>query len=190
MRFKPNGRCPMLSRRRACWMLLATLAPLGSALSQGAPASALGYDVERSQSVENAPAGSVGRKTTDREHRVGNAEDTLGNELTYVLTFGGFARRCPTAEGIVAGNFEYSIVYDATETTDDGEIRREHHARRLGVRLEGHVDDNAKLTYVEMAGNFTVEIGGTGVPPTSERRSVQTRFTPGPRGEPDFPAME
>lgn len=63
----------MLSRRRACWVLLATLAPLGTALSQGAPASTPGYDVERSQSVQTAPAGSVGRKTTDREHRVGNA---------------------------------------------------------------------------------------------------------------------
>jgi len=177
------------SARHACWALLASLAPCAIALPQPASSTA-GYEIEKSQSVENAPAGSVGRKTTDREHRVGNAEDTLGNELTYVLTFGGFARRCPTAEGIVAGNFEYSIVYDATETTGDGEIRREHHARRLGVRLEGHVDDNAKLTYVEMSGNFTVEIGGTGVPPTSERRSVETRFTPGPRGEPDFPAME
>src|SRR5262245_58429279 len=108
------------SGRSACWALLAALAPCAAALSQ-AGSSTTGYEIEKSQSVQNAPAGSVGRKTTDREHRVGNAEDTLGDELTYVLVFGGFARRCPTDEGIVGGEFEYSITYDATETTDDGE---------------------------------------------------------------------
>jgi hypothetical protein len=170
-------------------VLLATLAPLGTALSQVAPASAPGYDVERSQSVQNAPAGSVGRKTTDREHRVGNAEDSLGNEYNYVLTFGGFARRCPTSAGLVKGDFEYSIAYDATEIGDDGEIRREHHVRRVVAQLEGHVGDDARLMYVELTGNFTIERSGTSVAPTSERRPVQTRFTPGPAGEPDMPAM-
>src|SRR6185503_21085776 len=182
-------RCPMRSRRHVCWVLLATLAPLGTALSQGAPASAPGYDVERSQSVQNAPAGSVGRKTTDREHRVGNADDSLGNEYNYVLTFGGFARRCPTSAGLVKGDFEYSIAYDATETGDDGEIRREHHVRRVVVQLEGQVGPNARLMYVDMTGDFTIERSGTVVPPTSERRSIQRRFTPGPGGEPDMPAM-
>ena len=38
----------------------------------------------------------------------------------YVLTFGGFARRCPTSAGVVEGDFEFSITYDATETGDDG----------------------------------------------------------------------
>ena len=180
----------MRSRRHVSWVLLATLAPLGTALSQGAPASAPGYDVERSQSVQNAPAGSVGRKTTDREHRVGNAEDTLGNELNYVLVFGGFARRCPTDEGILGGDFEYSITYDATETTDDGEIRREHQARRLNLQLKGRVGDDAKLIDVEMNGDFTVERSGSAIAPTSERVEIRgRRFTPGPRGEPDMPAM-
>jgi hypothetical protein len=176
------------SARGACWVALAALAPCATALSQPGSGTA-GYEIERTQSVQNAPAGSVGRKTTDREHRVGNAEDTLGHELTYVLVFGGFARRCPTSEGIVAGDFEFSIVYDATETTDDGEIRREMHARRLNVRLEGHVGDDAKLIDVEMSGDFTVERSDGASAPTSERRPVQTRFTPGPRGEPDMPAM-
>jgi hypothetical protein len=170
-------------------VLLATLAPFGTARSQGAPASTPGYDVERSQSVQNAPAGSVGRKTTDREHRVGTAEDSLGNEYNYVLTFGGFARRCPTSAGLVKGDFEYSIAYDATEIGDDGEIRREHHVRRVVVQLEGHVGDDARLMYVELTGDFTIERSGTAVAPTSDRRPVQTRFTPGPAGEPDMPAM-
>jgi hypothetical protein len=179
----------MRSRRRACWVLLATLAPFGTALSQVSPASIPGYDVDRSQAVQNAPAGSVGRKTTDREHRVGTAEDSLGNEYDYVLTFGGFARRCPTSAGLVRGDFEFSIAYDATETGDDGEIRREHHVRRVVVQLEGQVGPNARLMYVDMTGDFTIERSGTAVPPTSERRSIQRRFTPGQSGEPDMPAM-
>lgn len=177
------------SARSAFWGPLAIFAPLTVALPQSAADGDSGYDVERSQSVQNAPAGSVGRKTTDREHRVGTGEETLGNEFTYVLTFGGFARRCPTSEGIVRGDFEYSIVYDGTETGDDGAIRREHHARRLLAQLEGHVGDDAKLEYVELTGDFTIDRSGTDVPPTSERRPVQTRFTPGRSGEPDLPAM-
>ncbi|HUQ50751.1 MAG TPA: hypothetical protein VM692_00930 [Gammaproteobacteria bacterium] len=180
----------MNTGRIVCRLLLATfaaVAPLATALPQSAPGA--GYEVEKSQSVENAPAGSVGRKTTDREHRVGNAEDTLGNEYTYMLTFGGFARRCPTSAGIVTGDFEYSIVYDGMETGDDGVIRREHHARRLVAQLEGHVGDDAKLMYVQLTGAFTIERSGTDVSPTSERRPVEKRFTPGPAGEPDFPAM-
>jgi hypothetical protein len=169
--------------------LVATLAPLGAALSQSTAAGDAGYEVERSQSVQNAPAGSVGRKTTDRERRIGTGEETLGNESTYALTFGGFARSCPTSEGIVRGDFEYSIAYDGMETGDDGVIRREHHARRLIAQLEGHVGDDAKLEYVELTGDFTIERSGTDAPPTSERRPVQTRFTPGRSGEPDLPAM-
>ncbi len=90
----------------ACLALLATASPFTTALAQ----SAAGYDVERSQSVQTAPPGSVGRKTVDRTHQVGTNEDTLGNERTYVLTFGGFARQCPSSAGYVDGDFEYSIA--------------------------------------------------------------------------------
>ena len=176
------------SARSACWGLLAIFAPLAAAPQSAADGDA-SYDVERTQSMQDAPAGAVGRKTTDREHRVGTGEETLGNESTYVLTFGGFARRCPTSEGIVRGDFEYSIVYDGTETGDDGVIRREHHARRLIAQLEGHVGDDAKLEYVELTGAFTIDRNGTDLQPTSVRRPVQTRFTPGGSGEPDLPAM-
>jgi hypothetical protein len=176
-------------RGLSAWVLLSTFVPLTAALAQTPATGTPGYNVERSQSVQTAPAGSVGRKTTDREHRVGNADGTRGNEATYVLTFGGFARRCPTSAGIVRGDFEYSITYNGTDAGDGGEIRREHQARRLVVTLEGQVDDNAKLTYVDMTGDFTIERSGTNVTRTSERRPVKTRFTPGAHGEADVPAM-
>ena len=37
-----------------------------------------GYNIERSQSVQDAPVGHVGRKTTDRERRVGKEKETAG----------------------------------------------------------------------------------------------------------------
>ena len=168
---------------------MSVLVPLASALAQGfAPLSANeGYSAERSQSVESAPRGSVGRKTTDREHRVGNTEETDGNETTVVFTFGGFARKCPTAEGIVEGTFEYSLVYDEINT-DDGESQHNHLGRRLVARLEGHVRDDATLERVELDGQYTAETSGSRFAATQERRPVRATFRPGPGGEPDWPA--
>ena len=154
--------------RRARWVLLSTLgllAPLATAQSPAAPAAPA-----RSQTVQNALPGWVGRKTTDREHRV----DSLGT-YDYVLTFGGFARKCPTSGGFVEGNFEFSITYDATETGGDGAIRREHHSRRLTVVLEGEVGPDAKLLHVNMTGDFMVERSGT----ECRRRPRATRFRRG-----------
>ncbi len=147
-----------------------------------------GYNIERSQSVQDAPAGHVGRKTTDRERRVGKEKETAGRVVNYVLVFGGFARRCPTAEGIVEGNFEYALTYDEVHTTG-GTTQQTYQARRLVARLRGHVGDNAKLERVEMEGDFTVERSGTGVAPSSDHRLVRTTFRPGTGGEPDFEAM-
>jgi hypothetical protein len=166
--------------RRAMGVLLATLA-VATAQSQTAPVAPV-----RSQTVQNAPPGWVGRKTTDREHR----EDSLG-QYDYLLTFGGFVRKCPTSGGFVEGNFEFSITYDAASTGDDGVIRREHHSRRLTVVLEGEVGPDAKLMHVDMTGDFIVDRSGTDVPSTSESREIPSRrFTPGRAGEPDFSAME
>ena len=151
-------------------------------------ASPAGYDIDRSQSVQNAPAGRVGRKTTDRERRVGKEKETAGREVNYVLVFGGFARRCPTAEGIVEGDFEYALTYDEVVTAG-GTTQQTHQARRLVARLRGHVGDDARLERVEMEGEFTVERSGSAVPPSSERRPVRTTFRPGTSGEPDFEAM-
>jgi hypothetical protein len=178
-------------RRWHCVVVAAAaVAALGRA-PDAAPqgkASPAGYDIDRSQSVQNAPAGRVGRKTTDRERRAGKEKETAGREVNYVLVFGGFARRCPTAEGIVEGDFEYALTYDEVVTAG-GTTQQTHQARRLVARLRGHVGDDAKLERVEMEGEFTVERSGSAVPPSSERRPVRTSFRPGTSGEPDFEAM-
>lgn len=164
--------------------VVVALAHAPHAVPQGA-APAAAYDIDRSQLVQNAPAGSVGRKTTDRERRVGKAGGpAAGKVVDYVLTFGGFARRCPSAEGIVEGDFEYTLTYDEV-----GASQQAHQARRLAARLRGHVGDDGRLERVEMEGDFTVQKSGTGMPPTSEHRPVRTTFRPGASGEPDFDAM-
>jgi hypothetical protein len=168
-------------------MVAAGFARIPDAVSQDAPAAA-GYEIERSQSVQNAPAGWVGRKTTDRERRVGKTKDTSGKEQTYLLTLGGFARRCPSADGSVEGNFEYALTYDAVDAAG-GAMQQTRQVRRLAVRLNGHVGDDARLERVEMEGDFTVEKSGTGVAPSTERRPVRTTFRPGASGEPDYDAM-
>ena len=108
-----------------------------------------------------------------------------------MLTVGGFAKRCPTSEGIVAGDFEFAITSDEVNTNDDGEIQRSHYVQRLVVRLEGHVRDDARLDYVEITdGEFTRERSGTNLQPVTDRSAVPgLRFTPGPAGEPDWDAM-
>jgi len=157
------------------------------AQAQAQDASAIAdYDAERSQTIEQAPPGWVGRKTRDRERRIGKAKDA-GLEQTIVLTIGGFARACPTAAGIVEGNFEYAISSDEVRVAA-GSASRTRQARRLSVRLEGHVGDDAKLGQVDMIGDFTVESGATGTP-TAERRPVRLTFRPGAGGEPDTAAM-
>jgi hypothetical protein len=167
--------------------LLAAAAPFAPALAQTVD----GYEVTRSPpAVQLAPPGSVGRKTTEHEHRVGTNDDALWNEVDYTLTFGGFAKECPSAAGYADGDFEYTIAYDAVAIGDDGVTRREHHVRRLVATMKGEVDDNAKLVAVELFGTFTINRSGDGIAPENESRSVQRRFTPGPSGEPDFPAME
>jgi hypothetical protein len=149
------------------------------------PSSEGGYEVTKSQTVANAPAGYVGRKTTDRETRIGNTPDTDGNSSAFVMTVGGFVRECPSAEGVVAGNFEYSLTVDDVNT-DEGETRRTHNAVSMVARLEGHVRDDAMVEYVTLDGDFTRQREGS----PAEQQHVQRRFTVGAQGQPDLAAME
>jgi hypothetical protein len=143
-----------------------------------------GYEVTRSQTVANAPAGYVGRKTTDRETRIGNTPETDGNSSSFVMTVGGFVRECPSAEGLVAGNFEYSLTADDVNT-DEGETRRTHHLVSLVARLEGHVLDDGMVDYVAVDGDFTRQREGS----PREQQHIQRRFNVGAQGQPDMAAL-
>lgn len=159
-------------------------------LVRAAPAD---FTVTRSPStVHPAPAGSVGRKTTDRQLWVGNTDANRNTQMTYVLTFGGFASECPPeADGSVKGDFEFSISSDATDTSPDGTVTQESRSRRLVLQLKGHVNDAAELEYVELSGSFSVNRQGTHIAPESSNQVISPRrFLPGRQGEPDMPAME
>jgi hypothetical protein len=142
-----------------------------------------GYTVTRSQTVANVPAGSVGRKTTDTETRVGNTKETEGLSRTTVMTIGGFARSCPTAEGIVAGTFEYLLTVDEVKGAS-GATERTHYVRSLLATLTGHVRDDGTIEYVEVDAEFTRGVDGT------QKDRVRTRFTPGADGSLDMRAMQ
>jgi hypothetical protein len=86
------------------------------------PVNENGYEVTRSQTVLPVPRGKLGRKTIDRETRVGNTAETDGNSSSYSMTFGGFVNRCPIPEGgspvnfVVPGDFEFTLVADSVDT--------------------------------------------------------------------------
>jgi hypothetical protein len=167
------------------WLTRRSLALAVTASMYGVAADAqAGYEVSKSQTVQKAPAGFVGRTTTDRETRVGNTPETDGNSSTFVLTIGGFVRKCPTADGIAAGSFEYSVTSDQVDT-DRGETKRTHYVHRMLARLEGHVRDDAKIDHVDVDADFTRE--RTGVPP--EQQHIRASFRPGEGGAPDMQSV-
>ncbi len=142
-----------------------------------------GYAVTRSQMVAEVPAGSVGRKTTDTETRVGNTSETEGLSRTSVMTIGGFARSCPTAEGVVAGSFEYLLTVDEVKGAP-GAPERAHYVRSAVATLAGHVKDDGTIDYVEVDAQYSLGLDGT------NKGDIQTRFTPGADGSLDMQAMQ
>jgi hypothetical protein len=179
----PRSLVPLLS--------IAILAPFGAVWPQDSQTevSTSGYEVERSQSVQNAPPGSVGRKTTDREHRVGNTDETRGHDVTYVLTLGTFMRGCPTADGIAEGEFEYTLTYDDVTVTE-GERRQTHKARQLNATLRGHVDDDARLGQIDLDGTYATVDNDSGQAPRSTSKAVHTSFRLGASADPDIDSLK
>jgi hypothetical protein len=143
-----------------------------------------GFEITKTQTVTNAPAAFVGRKTTDRETRVGNTPETRGDSSTIVLTVGGFVRACPTAEGVVAGTFEYAISRDDVDDGPGG-TQTKRSSNRILATLKGHVKDDGMLDYIEIEAEVMRELDG--MPP--EQRTVSRRFRLGEGGQPDTNAM-
>ena len=168
---------------RATPVLTAALWSSAIAFTQAqAPAvtSEGGYTVTRTQTVSTAPAGSVGRKTTDTERRVGSTAETKGLSRTSVMTVGGFANSCPSAEGIVPGNFEYVLNVDEVKSATE----QAHYVRSVVATLEGHVNDAATIDYVDVDAEFTRGTDGV------QKDRIRTRFKPGADGSLDMQAMQ
>ncbi len=125
---------------RAPAVLFTTAAAFMAAAALAATTVENGYEVTRSQTMAPVPSGKVGRKTIDRETRVGVTEDTDGNSSSFSMTLGGFMSRCPMPEGsapvrfVVPGDFEFTVVAD-TVNTDVVPTERKHYQKRVTAQI-------------------------------------------------------
>jgi hypothetical protein len=148
------------------------------------------YAVTRSETVVPAPGGMTGRKTITRETRVGNTAVSEGKSSSFVMTFGGFLRKCPipddSAAGqfVVPGDFEYSLTADDVDTRE-GQSLRTHYAKRTVARLKAHLRDDATIDELEIDAEYSSAKDGVQAAPIRDRR----RFKLGQTGMPDMEAL-
>jgi hypothetical protein len=176
-------------RENLClWLVFLALAPCARASAQ--PASMAGYVAAgaSTQTVQTAPPGWVGRKTIDSQRRVGNTDETRGTEVTYTLTFGGFTRDCPLADGVVDGTFEYALTSEVK--TVPGQALHSRYSRQLVAQLRGEVGPDARLIKIELFGSWSIETREPGMPPSLQTQAVRQTFRPSSSGEPDWHAMQ
>src|SRR5688572_2830030 len=179
---------PARMRETLCLLLFfLTLVPGASAWAQPSMA---GYVVDGAptQTVQTAPAGWFGRKTIDSQRRVSNTEATRGTEAILTLTFGGFVRGCPTADGVVDGTFEYAFTSEVRTVPE--QTLHSRYSRQLVAQLRGEVGADARLTTIELFGSWSIETREPGMPPSLQTQPVRQTFRPGSSGEPDWPSMQ
>ncbi len=140
------------------------------------PASEDDYTETKRESRQEAPPGWVGWKTTTRTTRIGNKRETAGNRRSIVMILGGKVLKCPTPDGVVAGDFEFVVVLDQT-IVESGVTRTVHIGLHATATLKGQVGDDAKVQYVEGDLSTVAAHNGTDVPTSLRRRRSQFRFT-------------
>jgi hypothetical protein len=165
-----------------------TLVPGASAWAQAGSMAGYAADGASTQTVQTAPAGWFGRKTIDSQRRVSNTDATRGTEAIYTLTFGGFVRGCPTADGVVDGTFEYALTSEVR--TVPGQTLRSRYSRQLLAQLRGEVGADSRLIQIELFGAWSIETREPGSPPSLQTQPVRQTFRPGSSGEPDWPSMQ
>jgi hypothetical protein len=99
------------------------------------------------------------------------------------LTVGTFVRRCPTADGIVEGTYEYHLRY--VESLHGTQVSL--YDRHLVAELKGHVRDDAMLDHVDVEGTFTSQ--GPDFPATPRSRPIRDSYRVIGIGDPDWDAM-
>lgn len=116
-----------------------------------------GYRVTEGSANIDIPSDSVGRKSREWRIEEGSTPNTAGNRSHFTLINGGYAKKCPRADGIVEGDYEFSLVVHQT-INDSETVRTVYNARRVHATLKGQVGDDAKLQYVDLdatLGNWT-----------------------------------
>ncbi len=134
------------------------------------------YTETKRESRQEAPPGWVGWKTTTQTTRIGNKRETAGNRRSIVMILGGKVLKCPTPDGVVAGDFEFAVVLDQT-IVESGATRTVHIGLHASATLKGQVGDDARVQYVEGDLSTVAERNGTDVPTSLRRRRSQFRFT-------------
>ncbi len=177
-----------MRRRRTVALAIAMSVIYTTAL--GATTNENGYEVTRSQTVVPAPHGKIGRKTINRETRVGNAEETDGNSSSFTMTIGGFMNRCPVIEGsspvkfVVPGDFEYSLVADTVDT-NAVPTARSHYEKSVIARIKVFVNDDLSVNDGEFDGEYASNIDGVRTGPIQ----IHRRFRIAEGGMPDMDAL-
>ncbi|HSL05407.1 MAG TPA: hypothetical protein VK901_17905, partial [Nitrospiraceae bacterium] len=136
-----------------------------------------GYRVTKGSVNIDIPPDSVGKKTREWRVEEGNRPNTAVNRNYFTLVNGGYAKKCPTAEGDVEGDYELSLVVHQT-INDSGTERTVYNARRIHAKLKGHVDDDAKLQYVDLDATLGIGRGGTDLPTLFSRQRQHVLFVP------------
>ena len=136
-----------------------------------------GYRVTKGSENIDIPSDSAGRKSREWRIEEGSTLNTAGNRTHFTLINGGYAKKCPAADGFVEGDYEFSLVVHQT-INDSGTIRTVYNARRVHAILNGQVGDDAKLQYVDIDATLGIGRGGTDRPTLFSRQRQHVRFVP------------
>ena len=136
-----------------------------------------GYRVTKGSVNIDIPSNSVGWKSREWRIEEGITGNTAGNRNSFTLVNGGYAKKCPTPDGIVEGDYEFSLVVHQT-INDSGTVRTLYNARRIHATLKGQVGDDAKLQYVDLDATLGIGRGGTDRPTLFSRQRQHVRFVP------------
>lgn len=134
------------------------------------------YTVTKGSTKLDIPPEYVGHKTREWRKEVGTGRNA-GNINAFTLVNGGKARKCPTPDGVVEGDYEFALIVHQT-TDDAGTVRTLYNARRVFATLKGQVDDDAKLQYVDLDATLVIGRGMTDGPTLWSRQRQHVRFVP------------
>ena len=66
-----------------------------------------GYTITKGSVNIAIPPDAVGMKSREWRIEEGNTPETAGDRKGFSLINGGYAKKCPTSEGIVEGDYEF-----------------------------------------------------------------------------------
>jgi len=161
------------------------------------PGPGQGYEITKTHTSQEAPAGYEGKTDTTEETAVGNTPATAGKRVVASFTMGNQIKTCPNADGTAEGTGEYTLTVDSTTAQADG-TGHIHIAMRTTAKYKGQVADDGHLhdpvnadidyTFTE-TGTFRGTNGAlASSPPTnySQHFTIQVLVSPKAMDTPDF----